>query len=106
MAPDEVIPEARHEETVELILEVQEREDVLSAVVHVPAEQLLDQVQLARLVSSPQTVQPARLNSVGMFIEEMVAVRSQQSQTAMLQERAEQEDYKRWQQYNQETLLL
>ena len=58
MDPDEVIPEARHEETVELILEVQEREDVLSAVVHVPAEQLLDQVQLARLVSSPQTVQP------------------------------------------------
>ena len=41
-----------------------------------------------------------------MFIEEMVAVRSQQSQTTMLQERDEQEDYKRWQQYNQETLLL
>ena len=41
-----------------------------------------------------------------MFIEEMVAVRSQQGQPARLEERGEQEAYRRWQQYNQETLLL
>ena len=40
-----------------------------------------------------------------MFIEEMVAVRSQQAQTADLEEREEQEAHRRWQQYNQETLL-
>ena len=41
-----------------------------------------------------------------MFIEEMVAVRSQQGHTARLEESGEQEAYRRWQQYNQETLLL
>ena len=41
-----------------------------------------------------------------MFIEEMVAVRSQQGNTARLEESGEQEAYRRWQQYNQETLLL
>ena len=44
-----------------------------------------------------------------MFIEEMVAVRSQQGTTARLEDRGEQEQeqeaYRRWQQYNQETLL-
>ena len=41
-----------------------------------------------------------------MFIEEMVAVRAQQAQTDRLEEGGQQEAYRRWQQYNQETLLL
>ena len=41
-----------------------------------------------------------------MFIEEMVAVRSQQSQNTRLEDRTEEEEHRRWQQYNQETLML
>ena len=57
VATDEVVPQPGDQETVQLVLEVEEREDVLGAVVHVPAQQLLDQVQLARLISSPRSSQ-------------------------------------------------
>ena len=49
------------------------------------------------------TVSSTQLN---MFIEEMVAVRSQQSQNTRLEDRTEEEEHRRWQQYNQETLML
>ena len=41
-----------------------------------------------------------------MFIEEMVAVRSQQGEAARLEEKGEQEAYRRWQEYNSETIIL
>ena len=41
-----------------------------------------------------------------MFIEEMVAVRSQLGEAARLEEKGEQEAYRRWQEYNSETIIL
>ena len=61
--------------------------------------------------SSSSTSSSVQLSAVQqlilvMFIEEMVAVRAQQAQTDRLEEGGQQEAYRRWQQYNQETLLL